>query len=75
MPTKGRRAITGFVILCMFLLASAFAAQPAQAQKFEVLHTFHKGKGPQNPTGQLVLDKEGNCTVSLKATPTVLCSR
>ncbi len=45
-------------VLC-FVLAIV-AARPARAQKFEVIHTFHNGKGPQNPTGQLILDKEGN---------------
>jgi uncharacterized repeat protein (TIGR03803 family) len=48
-----------FVIFTLaFLLA--FALVPAQGQKFKVLHTFHSGKGPQSPSGRLVLDAEGN---------------
>lgn len=47
-----------FVIFTTLLLA--FAPVPAQAQKFEVLHTFHSGKGPQGPSGALTLDQRGN---------------
>ena len=35
-------------------------SQSGQAQTFTVLHAFHSGKGPQYPSGQLVLDAEGN---------------
>jgi hypothetical protein len=49
-----------FVIFLMFLLVSTVAIQPSQAQKFEVIHTFHSGKGPLGPSGQLVIDAEGN---------------
>jgi len=42
----------------VLLLASALV--PAQARIFKVLHTFHSGKGPQFPSGRLVLDADGN---------------
>jgi uncharacterized repeat protein (TIGR03803 family) len=34
--------------------------QWAQAQTFKVVHTFHSGKGPIAPSGQLILDAQGN---------------
>jgi uncharacterized repeat protein (TIGR03803 family) len=46
-------------IFLMSLLALAIAAQPAQAQTFKVLHTFH-GKDGANPSGQFLWDKDGN---------------
>ncbi len=48
-----------FVVFVGFLVVSTLAAQPAQAQKFKVLHRFH-GKDGARPVGQLVLDKAGN---------------
>jgi uncharacterized repeat protein (TIGR03803 family) len=45
-------------VLC-FVLAIV-AARPARAQTFKVIHTFHSGKGPQAPSGELVLDAAGN---------------
>jgi len=42
----------------VFLLSAALVL--TRAQTFKVLHTFHKGKRPQGPSGQLVLDAEGN---------------
>jgi len=47
-----------FVIFMTLLLTLAIAVQPAQAQKFKVLHTFH-GPDGANPVGQLVRDKAG----------------
>jgi uncharacterized repeat protein (TIGR03803 family) len=58
-PRKRHEAITVFALFLTFLLASAVAARPAQAQTFKVLHAFHSGKGPQYPSGQLVLDAGG----------------
>jgi uncharacterized repeat protein (TIGR03803 family) len=42
------------------LAFAVVGSQWAQAQTFKVLHTFHSGKGPQGPSGRLILDKEGN---------------
>ena len=42
------------------VLSLLSAVVPSNGQTFKVLHTFHTGKGPQNPSGQLILDKEGN---------------
>ena len=42
-----------------FLLVSTLAAQPARAQTFKVLHTFH-GPDGSFPTGALVRDSAGN---------------
>jgi hypothetical protein len=39
-----------FTIFVAFVLVSAIAAQPAQAQTFKVLHTFH-GKDGASPEG------------------------
>jgi uncharacterized repeat protein (TIGR03803 family) len=48
-------------VFALFLLATAVAARPAQAQTFKVLHTFHAdGQGPLFPSGQLALDAAGN---------------
>src|SRR5208337_3407848 len=46
-------------VLLTFLLASAITAQPAQAQKFKALHTFHRKDGA-NPNGQFLWDAHGN---------------
>jgi uncharacterized repeat protein (TIGR03803 family) len=46
-----------FVVFLMFLLA--VVAQSAQAQKFKVLHTFHKSDGFA-PVGALTRDANGN---------------
>jgi uncharacterized repeat protein (TIGR03803 family) len=46
-------------IIATFFLASAVAIQPAQAQTFKVLHTFH-GKDGANPTDVLIRDAAGN---------------
>jgi len=54
----GATAVFAFSII--FVLALAIIGKPAQAQKFEVLHTFRSGDGPQVPSGQLILDAEGN---------------
>ena len=48
-----------FVLFVAFLLALVATAQPAQAQKFKVLHTFH-GKDGASPFGVLVRDAAGN---------------
>ena len=59
-PRKSHQAIAVFALFLISLFASTFAAGPAQAQTFKVLHTFHSGRGPIAAGGQLVLDKEGN---------------
>jgi uncharacterized repeat protein (TIGR03803 family) len=46
-------------IFIMLLLASAIVPTQAQAQKFEVLHTFH-GRDGAYPTGGLIRDSAGN---------------
>ncbi len=48
-----------FAILAPLLLATAVITQPAQAQKFKVLHTF-KGSDGIGPDAQLVRDSSGN---------------
>jgi uncharacterized repeat protein (TIGR03803 family) len=48
------------IALAAVLVLVVFAVRPARAQTFKVLHTFHSGEGPQGPSGQLILDKEGN---------------
>ena len=53
------KAKLGFAIIVTLLLAATLAPQPAQAQKFKVLHTF-KGPDGANPIGQLVRDKAGD---------------
>ncbi len=59
-PNKSRStAKTVFAIFLTFLLAATLASQPAQAEKFKVLHTFH-GKDGAFPGGQLVRDAAGN---------------
>jgi uncharacterized repeat protein (TIGR03803 family) len=42
------------------LAFAVVGSQWAQAQTYKVLHTFHNGNGPQLPSGQLILDAEGN---------------
>jgi uncharacterized repeat protein (TIGR03803 family) len=42
------------------LALAVVGGQWAQAQTFKVLHAFHSGKGPQGPSGPLVLDAQGN---------------
>jgi hypothetical protein len=42
------------------VLSLLSAVVPSNGQTFKVLHTFHTGEGPQDPSGQLILDKEGN---------------
>ena len=61
MPSKKSRpaAKAVFAIFLMFLLASTLTVQPAQAQTFKVLHTFH-GKDGASPVGVLVRDAAGN---------------
>jgi hypothetical protein len=58
MASAEYRARTWRTGLALFLLVSALV--PAQAQKFEVLHAFHAGKGPLFPSGQLVRHSAGN---------------
>ncbi len=48
-----------FASVAVLLLASMLATQPAQAQTFKVLHTFH-GEDGAAPVGQLVRDTAGN---------------
>jgi uncharacterized repeat protein (TIGR03803 family) len=55
---NSKAGICRTVLALLFSLLSAVV--PSNAQTFKVLHTFHAGKGPQNPTGQLILDKGGN---------------
>jgi uncharacterized repeat protein (TIGR03803 family) len=50
---------SAFLVVAMFLLASAVVPTEARAQKFKVLHTFH-GKDGANPFGLLVRDASGN---------------
>jgi uncharacterized repeat protein (TIGR03803 family) len=52
-------AKTFFAIYLVLLLMLAITAQPAQAQTFKVLRTFH-GKDGGAPYGTLVLDGSGN---------------
>lgn len=52
-------AKTVFATFVTLLLALAVATQPAQAQTFKVLHTFH-GKDGYGPLSQLVIDSAGN---------------
>ena len=52
-------AKAALTIIATLLLAATLAPQPAQAQKFKVLHTFH-GKDGAIPFGLLVRDKAGN---------------
>ena len=52
-------AKTALAIFPTFLLALAIITQPAQAQKFKVLHTFHGPNGAE-PLGGLVRDAAGN---------------
>jgi uncharacterized repeat protein (TIGR03803 family) len=47
------------IVLAATLVLSAFVAQPAQAQKFKVLHTFH-GPNGNGPVGVLTRDSAGN---------------
>ena len=46
------------VVFCFIVVG--LAVRPARAQKFEVIHTFHSGKGPQGPSGRLILGPENN---------------
>src|ERR1700722_5179690 len=48
-----------FAIFTALLLTLPITAQPAQAQKFKVLHTFDGANG-NGPTGVLVRDAAGN---------------
>jgi len=49
------------IVLAATLVLSVFVAQPAQAQKFKVLHTFHGApKDGGGPEGALVRDTAGN---------------
>src|SRR5580704_18314002 len=48
-----------FAISIALLAASVVDVQPAQAQKFKVLHTFHKSDGFA-PVGALTRDANGN---------------
>jgi uncharacterized repeat protein (TIGR03803 family) len=54
-PTK--KVFVVFVLSCM---GAGIANQSARAQTFNVLHSFHSGKGPQAPQGRLIRDKVGN---------------
>jgi uncharacterized repeat protein (TIGR03803 family) len=51
------KAIFAVFVTCW--LAATLAGQPAQAQTFKVLHTFH-GTNGAGPVGRLVRDKAGN---------------
>lgn len=44
----------------VFLLVLFAVSTQSHAQTFKVLHTFHSGKGPQFPSGRLILDAQGN---------------
>jgi uncharacterized repeat protein (TIGR03803 family) len=60
-PEQRRVWIWRTALASVFLLAFAMVGgQWARAQTFKVLHTFHRGKGPQGPLGQLILDQAGN---------------
>ncbi len=49
------------IVLAATLVLSVFVAQPAQAQKFKVLHTFHGApKDGAFPHGVVIRDSEGN---------------
>ncbi len=48
-----------FAIFLTFLVAETLAAQPAQAQTFKVLHTFH-GPNGYGPVSVLIRDSAGN---------------
>jgi len=48
-----------FAIFVAFLMELAITSQPAHAQKFKVLHTFHEKDG-SFPIAQLTLDDAGN---------------
>jgi uncharacterized repeat protein (TIGR03803 family) len=50
----------GLIALAVVLALAVFTERPANAQTFKVLHTFHKGKGPQSPSGALTIDTQGN---------------
>jgi len=49
----------GSIRLAIVFVLMAFAAKPAQPQKFKVLHTFHGPNGVL-PAAQLTLDADGN---------------
>ena len=59
MRSKKSRSATKALFAIAATLASTLATQPAQAQRFKVLHTFHGGDGA-NPVGVLVRDAAGN---------------
>jgi uncharacterized repeat protein (TIGR03803 family) len=46
-------------VFALWLIVAGVSAQPAEAQKFEVLHTFH-GRDGAYPTGGLIVDTAGN---------------
>jgi hypothetical protein len=59
-PKKSHSALrTVSAILSTFLLLTILAPQPAPAQTFKVLHTFH-GKDGGHPAGVLVMDASEN---------------
>jgi len=63
MPSKkaSRVAKTIFAVFITSVLVSVVAAQPAQARKFEVLHTFRGApEDGANPGGALVRDSAGS---------------
>ena len=63
MRSKKSRSTTKsvFAILLTLLLAATMAAQPAQAQKFKVLHTFHGAPNDGTfPHGVVIRDSAGN---------------
>ncbi len=50
---------TAVSVVALWLVVAGVAAQPARAQTFKVLHTFHKSNG-YGPAGVLVRDALGN---------------
>jgi uncharacterized repeat protein (TIGR03803 family) len=61
-------------MVALWLMVAAAGTQPAQAQTFKVLHTFH-GKDGAFPIGQLVLDKAGNIYGTTGSGGNVVCQQ
>jgi uncharacterized repeat protein (TIGR03803 family) len=47
-------------VFLAFLFASTLIITRSDAQTFNVLHAFHSGEGAAGPSGQLVVDSEGD---------------